>query len=99
MRLNKSRAHSVCFRVFSESVSKSVHAGQSKMKSVFAKRSVATLITLLLMFASFVAGNFTGFWVQPVLAQHATPPEFGVFWETWDLVVQYFVDRDKVNFT
>jgi len=68
------------------------------MKSVFAKRTAATLVTLLLMFVSFVAGNFTGILVQPVLAQHTTPPEFGVFWETWDLVVEYFVDRDKVDY-
>ena len=69
------------------------------MKSPFAKRSVATLVTLLLMFVSFVAGNFTGFWVQPVLAQRTTPTEFGVFWEAWDLVVEYFVDRDQVDYT
>jgi len=69
------------------------------MKSVFAKRTATALITLLLMLASFVAGNFTGIWVQPVLAQqHTTPAEFGVFWEAWDLVVQNFVDRDKVDY-
>src|SRR5262249_25541123 len=69
------------------------------MKSVFAKRSATALITLLLMLASFVAGNFTSIWVQPVLAQeHTAPPEFSVFWEVWDLVNQNFVDRDKVNF-
>jgi carboxyl-terminal processing protease len=69
------------------------------MKSVFAKRSAATLLTLLLMFVSFVVGNFTGMSVQPVLAQRTTPPEFGVFWEAWDLVVEYFVDRDQVDYT
>lgn len=69
------------------------------MKSAFAKRSAASLITAFLMFLSFVAGNFTGIWVQPVLAQRDTPTEFGVFWEAWDLVVEYFVDRDKVDYT
>jgi carboxyl-terminal processing protease len=68
------------------------------MKSVFAKRSAATLITLLLIVLSFVAGNFTGILVQPVLAQRTTPTEFGIFWEAWDLVVEHFVDRDKVDY-
>jgi carboxyl-terminal processing protease len=69
------------------------------MKSVFAKRTAASLVTISLMFISFVAGNFTGFWVQPVLAQRSTPTEFAVFWEAWDLVVEYFVDRKEVDFT
>ncbi|MCC6455294.1 MAG: S41 family peptidase [Caldilineaceae bacterium] len=69
------------------------------MKSVFAKRTTASLVTVALMFISFVAGNFTGFWVQPVLAQRSTPTEFAVFWEAWDLVVEYFVDREEVDFT
>lgn len=69
------------------------------MKSVLVKRSAASLVTALLMFVSFIAGNFTGFWVQPVLAQRDTPAEFGVFWEAWDLVVEYFVDRDQVDYT
>jgi carboxyl-terminal processing protease len=32
------------------------------------------------------------------LAQRSTPTEFAVFWEAWDLVVEYFVDRDKVDY-
>ncbi len=35
----------------------------------------------------------------PVLAQRATPTEFGVFWEAWDLVVEHFVDRERVDVT
>jgi carboxyl-terminal processing protease len=69
------------------------------MKSVFAKRTAASLVTATLMFISFVAGNFTGIAVQPVLAQRSTPVEFAVFWEAWDLVVEYFVDRDEVDYT
>lgn len=69
------------------------------MKLAFAKRKLATFITAALMFVSFVAGNFTGMWVQPVLAQRSTPTEFGVFWEAWDLVVEYFVDRDQIDYT
>ena len=69
------------------------------MKSAFAKRTAASLVTAFLMFLSFVAGNFTGIWVQPVLAQRATPTEFAGFWEAWDLVVEHFVDRDQVDYT
>lgn len=69
------------------------------MKLAFAKRKLAILITAALMFVSFVAGNFTGMWVQPVLAQRSTPTEFDVFWEAWDLVVEYFVDRDQIDYT
>jgi carboxyl-terminal processing protease len=69
------------------------------MKSIFANRAAARTITLLLVCTSFVAGNFTGFWARPVLAQRSTPAEFAVFWEAWDLVVDQFVDRDRVDFT
>ncbi len=69
------------------------------MKSIFAKCSAARMATALLVFTSFVAGNFTGFWAQPVLAQRSTPTEFAIFWEAWDLVVDQFVDRDRVDFT
>lgn len=68
------------------------------MKSVFAKRTTATVVTLLLMSLSFVTGNFTGILVQPVLAQRTTPTEFGIFWEAWDLVVEHFVDRDQIDY-
>lgn len=69
------------------------------MKSIFAKRTAARMVTALLVFTSFVAGNFTGFWAQPVLAQRSTPTEFAVFWEAWDLVIDQFVDREQVDFT
>ena len=69
------------------------------MKPTFAKRTAASLVTATLMFISFVAGNFTGIWVQPVLAQRSTPTEFAVFWEAWDLVVEYFVDREEIDYT
>jgi carboxyl-terminal processing protease len=68
------------------------------MKSAFAKRT-ASFVTATLIFVAFVAGNFTGMWVQPVMAQRESPAEFVIFWEAWDLVVEHFVDRDKVNFT
>ena len=69
------------------------------MKPAFAKRTIASFTTAILMLIAFVAGNVTGMWVQPVLAQRQTPTEFAVFWEAWDLVVEYFVDRDQVDYT
>ena len=74
-------------------------AQQPVAQRTFAKRSMTSLLIVSLMLISFVAGNFTGMWVQPVLAQRETPTEFGVFWEAWDLVVEYFVDRDEVDYT
>jgi carboxyl-terminal processing protease len=74
-------------------------APQVGTKRPMAKRTAASLVTAFLMFVSFVAGNFTGMWVQPVLAQRTAPPEFAVFWEAWDLVVEYFVDRDEIDYT
>jgi carboxyl-terminal processing protease len=74
------------------------------MKLAFARRTLpkriaSGLVTASLIFVSFVAGNFTGMWVQPVLAQREAPTEFAVFWEAWDLVVEYFVDRDQIDYT
>ena len=69
------------------------------MKLFFAKRTAASVVIALLMFISFVAGNFTGLLAQPVLAQRSTPTEFAVFWEAWDLVVENFVDREEIDFT
>lgn len=62
-------------------------------------RTLSGTAVILLMLVSFVAGNFTGYWARPALAQRTTPAEFNVFWEAWDLVVEYFVDRERVDFT
>jgi carboxyl-terminal processing protease len=62
------------------------------------KRRFLTLVFVLLIVVAFGAGNVTGFLARPVLAAES-PPEFKVFWETWDLVLAHFVDRDKINFT
>ena len=68
------------------------------MKRPFGARAASRLLVTLLVLAAFIAGNLTGFTAQTALAQRTTPAEFGVFWEAWDLVVDYFVDRDRVNF-
>lgn len=69
------------------------------MQQNFARRLATSLIVATLMFGAFIAGNVTGWMARPVLAQRATPAEFDVFWEAWDLVLEYFVDRDQVDYT
>lgn len=55
----------------------------------------ATFSTLLLL--TFLVGNITGWLARPALAADR-PPEFVVFWEAWDIVVNHFVDQDKIDF-
>ena len=69
------------------------------MQHTLIRRSVTGSIIAVLMFVSFVAGNITGFWARPVLAQREFPAEFAVFWEAWDLAVEYFVDQDRIDYT
>lgn len=63
------------------------------------RRTVTGGVVALLMFLSFIAGSITGYSAQPALAQRSTPTEFEIFWEAWDLTVEYFVDRDRIDFT
>ena len=49
------------------------------------------------MFVSFAAGNVTGYMARPALAQDNPPRNFAIFWETWDLVEEFFVDQDKID--
>lgn len=54
-----------------------------------------------LLFLTFLAGNLTGWMARPVLATQEPmtfPTEFDIFWEAWDVVVEHFVDRDKIDF-
>lgn len=46
---------------------------------------------------AFLLGHVTGWFVRPALAAEA-PPEFAVFWEAWDVVLNNFVDQDKIDF-
>ncbi len=62
------------------------------------QRRLLTIVFVFAILVAFGAGNITGFLARPALAAEA-PPEFKVFWETWDLVIAHFVDRDKINFT
>lgn len=55
-------------------------------------------VLLMTVALAFSAGIFVGAGTRSAQAQD-TPPEFAVFWEVWDHVVNDFVDRDKVNFS
>ena len=52
----------------------------------------------LLLFSAFAAGNVTGYLQTAVLAADSEPSEFAVFWEAWDLVLEYFVDQDRIDY-
>lgn len=70
------------------------------MRKGFARsigRVAIALSIVVLMSGAFVAGGVTATLARPAIAAEA-PPEFAVFWEAWDLVVDHFVDRDKIDF-
>ena len=66
------------------------------MKTLLKKISVKLGFALILLL-TFAAGNVTGWLTKPALAAQ-NPPEFAIFWEAWDLVIDNFVDRDKIDF-
>jgi carboxyl-terminal processing protease len=60
-------------------------------------KHITIILTLIgTMSFMFMAGTFTGFVARPVLADDR-PAQFDVFWEVWELVEQYFVDRDEID--
>lgn len=52
---------------------------------------------IMVVIFAFLVGNITGGFVRPAMAADA-PPEFTVFWEAWDIVLNNFVDQDKIDF-
>lgn len=58
----------------------------------FGKAAYISVVVL-----AFMVGHVTGWFVRPALAAEA-PPEFAVFWEAWDVVLNNFVDQDKIDF-
>ena len=68
------------------------------MMNRLTKRILLAALVALLMFAAFAAGNVTGYLARPVLAEDAEPAEFAVFWEAWNLVLEYFVDQDQIEY-
>ncbi len=63
-----------------------------------AKRTLSAALMALLLFSAFAAGNVTGYLARPALAADDEPSEFAVFWEAWDLVLEYFVDQDRIDY-
>ncbi len=64
----------------------------------FARRR-HTILSILLVVTAFLAGHLSAR-VTPVqaFATAEEPPEFAIFWEAWDIVVNHFVDREKIDF-
>lgn len=60
-------------------------------------RISARLGYLLIILLTFVAGNVSGWLTRPVLAAQ-DPPEFAIFWEAWEIVIDHFVDRNMIDF-
>ncbi len=71
------------------------------MKRFQMRRWVLALIIVVGMGGAYVAGALTGAPVYVAAAGQSdkSPEGFQVFWEAWDLVIDNFVDRDKVNVT
>lgn len=68
-----------------------------KQKWKFHKKNVlfsGVLIACLVL--SFGAGLGTGLTARSASAA-AEPSEFGIFWEAWELVDQFFVDQDEID--
>ncbi|MBW7883150.1 MAG: S41 family peptidase [Caldilineaceae bacterium] len=51
----------------------------------------------MVMLINFGAGLLTGLSVRPALAAESRPAQFDIFWEAWDLVDRFFVDREKID--
>lgn len=60
------------------------------------KQIVITAAFVMSLCVAFVAGSFTGFSARNAVAADE-PTQFGVFWEVWDLVDEYFVDQDEID--
>jgi carboxyl-terminal processing protease len=68
------------------------------MKIQQGRRWLVIVVIVVAMFGSFTVGNITGFLARPVIAA-GQPSEFQIFWEAWDIVIEHFVDQDKIDFT
>lgn len=61
------------------------------------KRMSVTSLVILTAFTFFTFGSVVGYQAKSALAADE-PDEFGIFWETWDLVLAHFVDREEIDF-
>lgn len=70
-------------------------------RTALLKRISPSILIVWLMALSFIGGNLSGFTIRSAMAAEAEsrPSEFAVFWEAWDYVNAFFVDRDKIEVT
>lgn len=61
------------------------------------KRMSVTSLVILTALTFFTFGSVVGYQAKSALAADE-PDEFGIFWETWDLVLAHFVDREEIDF-
>ncbi|MCS6825469.1 MAG: S41 family peptidase [Caldilinea sp.] len=54
------------------------------------------MLLLAALLTAFLAGAVTGLAARPAFAAER-PGQFEIFWEVWELVDRYFVDRDKID--
>ena len=69
------------------------------LKGFAYRRLLVTAMLVIVLVSTFFAGSIVGFAARPVLAATTPPPEFSLFWEAWDIVINNFVDRNKIDFT
>lgn len=60
-------------------------------------KKLGKVVYIGVVILAFMVGHITGWFVRPAFAAEA-PPEFAVFWEAWDVVLNNFVDQDKIDF-
>jgi carboxyl-terminal processing protease len=71
----------------------------------YLQRAIPPISLVFVVTIVFLAGHMTGLSSASAQAAPAMqsqidrPEEFGVFWEAWDLVQEYFVDREKIDET
>ncbi len=66
------------------------------MKSIIRHRAVALTLALLLLTGVFAGGIYTGYAARSAHAAEE-PAQFGLFWEAWDIVDEFFVDQDRID--
>ncbi len=69
------------------------------MNSLPPRPAIRKLFAALVIVTVFLAGNITGYMAKSARANTVAPSEFGLFWEAWELVELYFVDRNELDLT
>ncbi len=67
------------------------------MNALPPRPAIRKLFAALVILTVFLAGNVTGYMAKGARANTVAPAEFGLFWEAWELVELYFVDRNELD--